>query len=505
MVARLSNVLFGALVAIPAVSAASVTVPTPRQADTGSNSGFLSFPIKRGERSSRTLSGRQASASLVNEQDTSYLIECKQTPSQVPPPNNNIFRCRQVKLLLCLLGAFLVGPPVLTFSVPPATVTFGSNTQPVKVAIDTGSDELFVDPNCNDSDFSTSEQRQCTAEGIYNPATSTSANATGESSQIVYGSGEVAIDYYIDSIGIPGASKNLSKVQFGKASASRDLNEGILGIGFGNGVNLNYSNFIDALQEQGITNTKAFSVALGNSDTAGGTIVFGGVDTKKFSGSLASMDIASPTAGDIQRYAVAMTSLSYTNSSGTSKFANSALSGVVLDTGSSLCELPTSIVSAMAADLGAEEDAQSGLLLVDCSAATSANKLAFGFNGVTINVPMDQFVLQDGNQCVLGVMPLQAGSGITALLGDTFLRNAYVVFDQTNMKISMAQYTECGTDEQAIPTGSGGVSSFTGSCSASADAATSSTGSSSGAAEGSKPAGAVLALVAGLAALVMLV
>lgn len=495
MVASLPTILFGALAAIPAISAASVTVP--RQADAGSNSGFLSFPIKRGERSSKTLSGRQASASLVNEQDTSYLIDCKQAILNCPSSHR-----------IDVKPSFPVPPWRIPYpclrSFPHSTVAFGSNAQSVKVAIDTGSDELFVDPNCNDSDFSTSEQRQCTAEGIYNPATSTSANATGKSSQIVYGSGEVAIDYYIDSIGIPGASKNLTKVQFGKATASQDLNEGILGIGFGNGVNLNYSNFIDALQEQGITNTKAFSVALGNSDTAGGTIVFGGVDTKKFSGSLASMDIASPTAGDIQRYAVSMTSLSYTNSSGTTKFANSAISGVVLDTGSSLCELPTSIVSAMAADLGAEEDQQSGLLLVDCSAATSSNKLAFGFNGVTINVPMDQFVLQDGNQCVLGVMPLQAGSGITALLGDTFLRNAYVVFDQTNMKISMAQYTECGTDEQAIPTGSAGVSSFTGSCSASADAATS-TGSSSGAADVSKPAGAVLALVAGLAALVTLV
>lgn len=384
-------------------------------------------------------------------------------------------------------------------------MTFGSNSQAVNVAIDTGSDELFVDPNCDDNDFTSSEQQQCEKQGTYNPSTSTSAKATGESSQIVYGSGEVDIAYYIDSVAIPGASKTLTSMQFGKATASQDLNEGILGLGFGEGVNLNYSNFVDTLQEQGLTNTKAFSVALGNSDTAGGTIVFGGVDTKKFSGSLASMDIAAPTQGDIQRYAVAMTSLSYTNSSGTTKFANSALSGVVLDTGSSLCELPTAIVAAMAADIGAEQDPQSGLLEVDCSAATSTNKLAFAFNGVTINVPMDQFVLQSGNTCVLGVMPLQEGSGITALLGDTFLRNAYVVFDQTNMKISMAQYVSCGTDEQAIPTGSAGASGFTGSCAASSDSSASTSSSSSSAADVTKPTGAVLALLAGLAALVTLV
>lgn len=385
-------------------------------------------------------------------------------------------------------------------------MTFGSNAQSVKVAIDTGSDELFVDPNCNDRDFSSDQQQECKADGTYNPATSTTANATGQTSQIVYGSGAVNIDYYIDAIGIPGATKNLSSVQFGKATASQDLNEGILGLGFGNGVNLNYSNFVDALQQQGLTNTKAFSVALGNSDTAGGTIVFGGVDTKKFSGSLATMDIQSPTGGDIQRYAVEVNSISYSNSSGTTKYPNSALSGVVLDTGSSLCELPSAIVSAMADDVGAQEDSQSGLLVVDCSAASASNKVEFAFNGVTIAVPMSQFVLQDGNSCVLGVMALQAGSGITALLGDTFLRNAYVVFDQTNMKINMAQYSSCGTNEQAIQTGSSGASGFTGECQASSSSASSSSsGSNSAAGEVRRPAaGAVLALVASLAALVSL-
>lgn len=386
-------------------------------------------------------------------------------------------------------------------------MTFGSNSQSVKVAIDTGSDELFVDPNCNDSDFSQSEQKECNADGTYDPSTSSSANATGQTSQIVYGSGSVNIAYYVDSVGIAGASNKLTDVQFGKATASQDLNEGILGLGFGKGTNLNYSNFVDALQEQGLTNTKAFSVALGDSDTEGGTIVFGGVDTKKYSGSLASMSIQSPTRGDIQRYAVEMNSVSYKNSSGTNKLSSSALSGVVLDTGSSLCELPTSVVSSMASALGAEQDAQSGLLIVDCSLkSSSAGSLEFAFDGITVAVPMSDFVLQDGSACVLGVMALQAGSGITALLGDTFLRSAYVVFDQTNMKISMAQYVSCGTNEQAITAGSAGASGFTGECSASADAASSSS-SSSGKSAGAtaRPAGAAaLALVGGLAALVAL-
>ncbi|CAN8100372.1 unnamed protein product [Discula destructiva] len=457
MASRLSSILLGALAAIPAINAASAT--TPRDAEP--NPGFLAFPIKRGERSSKTLSGRQVSASLINEQETSYTIQ----------------------------------------------LTFGSNAQPVQVAIDTGSDELFVDPNCNDNALPSSEAQQCVAEGSYDPSTSTSANATGETSTITYGSGAVAIEYFIDSVGVPGASKNLTAVQFGKATESQDLSEGILGLGFGDNVNLNYSNFVDALQEQGVTNTKAFSVALGTSATAGGNIVFGGVDTKKFSGSLAALPIAAPALRDIQRYAVSMASLGYVNSSGSHTYANSALEGVVLDTGSSLCELPADIVDAMAADVGAQQT-RSGLYLMDCAAATSSQKFEFAFAGMTIAVPLNQFVLEDGNACALGVQALQADSGITALLGDSFLRNAYVVFDQANMQISLAQYSECGTNVQAIAAGTDGVSKLTGECAASADASnsSSSSGSGSGAPGASKPAApAVFALVAGLVALMGLV
>ncbi|KUI74520.1 Candidapepsin-2 [Cytospora mali] len=442
--------------ALPVINAAS-TLP-PREissiADSIENPGFISFPIHRGTKS---LSARDATASLVNDDDTSYLIE----------------------------------------------LAFGSNAQSVKVAIDTGSDELFVNPNCNDRDFSSAIQKACTADGEYEPNESTTANVTTQTSEIVYGSGAVEIQYVVDSVGIPGTSTNMSNVQFGMAINSEDLNEGILGLGFGEGVNLNYSNFVDQLAAQKVTNTKAFSVALGTSDTAGGSVIFGGVDTKKFSGSLASNAIQDPVSGDIQRYSVQMNSITFKNDSATTKYADTDVS-VVLDTGSSLCELPTSIVSAMATSFGAQEDS-SGLLYVDCSYQSSDGSLDFAFPGVTISVPFSDFILSDGRECVLGVQAFDSDSGITALLGDSFLRSAYVVFDQTNMLISMAQYVNCGTNEQAIPAGTGGVSGFTGECSSNSTSSSSSKSKSAGDVTRPAAAASIVGLVAGLAALVALV
>lgn len=66
------SVLLG-IMAIPAIHAG--ILPSHNNIAANSNAGFISFPIKRGERSSRTLTGRQATASLINEQDTSYTIE----------------------------------------------------------------------------------------------------------------------------------------------------------------------------------------------------------------------------------------------------------------------------------------------------------------------------------------------------------------------------------------------------------------------------------------------
>lgn len=435
--------------ALPTVAATS-QIPT-RDVVTTTNPGFVSFPIRR---ETRTLAARDATASLINEQDTSYLIE----------------------------------------------LTFGSNAQAVKVAIDTGSDELFVDPNCNDRSFTGSQQQDCTEDGQYDPSTSSTSNVTQETSEITYGSGAVDLQYVVDSIGIPGAGTNMTDVQFGVATASQGLSEGILGLGFGKGVNLNYSNFVDQLAAQGVTNTKAFSVALGTSDTAGGNIIFGGIDTKKFSGSLATSTIQKPANGDIQRYSIQMNSLTFKSGSTSNKYSGSDLS-VVLDTGSSLCLLPTSVVSSMAEDFNAQQDSASGLLVVDCSLQNTDGSLEFEFDGVTINVPFSQFVLSGGaNTCILGVEAVDSSSGITALLGDTFLRSAYVVFDQTNMKISMAQYVECGTNEQSITSGSDGASGFKGECSGS----TSSSSKSAG--ELNRPAAAtsIVGLVAGVAALMCL-
>ena len=363
-------------------------------------------------------------------------------------------------------------------------MSVGTPGQSVKVAIDTGSDELWVDPDCNSRTITDTQAQECEADGTYDPNNSSTVADLQSTNEITYGTGQVRIQYVTDNVALPESSKssslsnqvidrysschpaiNLTSIQFGVAIADADLNEGILGLVFGDGTNLQYKNFVDELSSQNATQSKAFSVALGsNTADNGGVIIFGGVDTKKFTGSLVSNDILAPTANDIQRYTVQLNSVG-TTTSGKSKTYDGGSTPIVLDTGSSLSILPSSVVEGMVTDFDAKLDSNSGLYFVDCSVASEDDTIDFAFPGITINVPMSEFIFDaGGGQCVLGTQALDTNSGISALLGDTFLRSAYVVFDQTSNTILMAPYKNCGTNEQTIPSGSGAAAKFSGEC-----------------------------------------
>jgi hypothetical protein len=274
----------------------------------------------------------------------------------------------------------------------------------------------------------------------------------------------------------------MTGVQFGVATQSQDLNEGILGLGFGNGKNLPYNNFVDDIAAQKVANSKAFSVALGNENANnGGVIIFGGMDTKKFSGKLVSNPILPPQSGDAEfRYWIQMTGVGLTMG-GSSKTYSGGNIPIVLDTGSSLSLLPQSVVSSMANDLNAQLDQQSGFYLMSCSVLNQQGSVNFAFGQVTIQVPFSEFIWNlGGNTCALGAMPEDTSSGTTALLGDSFLRGAYVVFDQTTSTISMAQYQNCGTAETSIPSGGAGGTASTCSGSDSSSSGTKNDGAKSG-------------------------
>lgn len=338
-----------------------------------------------------------------------------------------------------------------------APLKIGNPPQEVYAQVDTGSYELWVDPDC--TKLAGSNKEFCEAVGQYEVTESKSAKSLGSTSQIKYGKGSADIAYYTDDVGITDSIK-VKAMQFGVASSSAEQAAGVLGLGKGQGAFVKYNNFIDELAEQGLTKTRAFSIGLGAKGDGAGVIAFGGVDTKKFSGGLAKLPVITPGPDGVPRYWVNMKSISKTGADGKSTSWSGSSMPVFLDTGATLSLLPTELVSTIATDLGSSGLDRHGFYVVDCKVAQQPGSVDFNFDGVTIKVSYPEIIRQIGSSCWLGISP----SDKFALLGDTVMRSMYAVFDTEEDNVYLAQYNNCGSDIKTINKSSD-ISGMKGSCS----------------------------------------
>ncbi|PFH56416.1 hypothetical protein XA68_16537 [Ophiocordyceps unilateralis] len=332
-------------------------------------------------------------------------------------------------------------------------LSIGNPPQNVSVQLDTGSFELWVNPDC--SKLGPGDNSFCKAGGRYDAGKSDSAVQTNTQTTLRYGIGSANITYVEDDITFPGTDKTIGNVRFGVATSSKDQFAGILGVGFGNGIAIPYPSFMDQLEKQDVTQSKTLGVALGSKDEGGGSVTFGGVDTSKFAGRLAAVPIiaAKNSPDRVPRYWVSLQSISHSPAGQPGTLLTRGSMDVFLDTGATLTFLPSPVVQAMADALGSTRTVNGGLHAVSCRFANRDDgAFSFRFNGLTVFVPYSEMIRQmpgqpgQRSQCYLGVMP----SDKFALLGDTFLRSCYVVFDLDSSTAYMARYSNCGSSVQPI-------------------------------------------------------
>jgi hypothetical protein len=281
-------------------------------------------------------------------------------------------------------------------------------------------------------------------------------------------------DYISDNFEIGGAS--VKGIQMGLALRST-VGIGIIGIGYRAGESVlpknRYPNLIDELVNQSLINLRAYSLYLDDKETSSGSILFGGIDTEKFVGTLKVLPVQKdPQSQTFESFFVLMTSLSMTDQSGqTSAFTNADFPLlVVLDSGTSLTYLPTHLVDAIISETGAVDDTDNtGFIFVNCDLRTTRPNafLTFGFGGSSgpvIHVPLSEIIRslhnkypESGfkNTCDLGIR----ASDTVYILGDTFLRSAYVVYDLDHNQIALAQtnFEATGSNIQEIPVSASGI------------------------------------------------
>ncbi|EFQ26606.1 eukaryotic aspartyl protease [Colletotrichum graminicola] len=349
-------------------------------------------------------------------------------------------------------------------------VIIGTPGQQVTVLLDTGSSELWVNPDCATAP-SAAQAKQCSAAGQYNPRNSrTPPSGPTGTRRLNYGdpsapntqtSAEIA--YYSDSITMGNGI--LSNQTFGVVTKSDGIATGIMGLapdlkaGFAAGQP--YSLVLNSLADQGIIGSRIFSLDLRHASSDSGALIYGGVDTGKFIGELLRVPMVNGAKGE-PRLAVELTGvgMKLSNSAKTYNLAPEDRN-VMIDSGTTLTRLHPSLARPILSDLKATSSSD-GYWTAACSLRNSDSDtyVTFTFGRKTIRVPLSDFILDLGpsdDQCYIGLVTTTDQQ----ILGDSMMRAGYFVFDWDNQFVHMAQASTCnqekivavGKGSDAIPSG----------------------------------------------------
>lgn len=319
-----------------------------------------------------------------------------------------------------------------------ADFKIGTPSQSVRVQIDTGSSDFFVPASNTTSSY-----------GTFDPEKSLTFKQKNESFSISYGDGSYANGQFATD-DFTFSDIVLSDVIF-SAATDQTTGEGICGLGFkGNEASVysssshksyEYDNLPVQLKKQGYINKRAYSLYLNQENAKTGSLLFGAIDHAKYEGDLKILDIVNiDDSGDATDEPVAFfVNLDSITTNDTS-FNNKSYPAL-LDSGTTLLYAPTKIYEALGSKYGNYNGIYGGYTT---SCDTTDPDFKFGFQDKTITVPFKNFLYslkkdgstQNPNLCLFGFQ--DAGTDMY-ILGDNFLRSAYVYYDLDDAKVGLAQ------------------------------------------------------------------
>lgn len=347
----------------------------------------------------------------------------------------------------------------------------GTPPQDLRMHLDTGSSDLWV--NTPRSAMCSLRSQPCAASGTYAANKSSTYEYLASNFNISYVDGSGAAgDYVTDTLRVGG--HNFTGFQFGVGYTSTSA-QGVLGIGYpANEVQVarsgldEYQNMPAKMAADGAIASNAYSLWLNDLDANTGSILFGGVDASRYAGDLVSVPIEQVGGAHIEFF-ITMTGLDMGSKTVTKQ--GTALA-VLLDSGSSLTYLPDDLTKSVYDAVNASFQEADGVAFVPCSLRDSNASMTFRFSSpAAVAVPVREMILDpkdltgkgvafaDGvPACLFGISP--AGTS-TSVLGDTFLRSAYVVYDLANNEIALAQarFNASAPDVREIGAGAAAVPS----------------------------------------------
>ncbi|OAA73863.1 Peptidase A1 [Cordyceps fumosorosea ARSEF 2679] len=323
-------------------------------------------------------------------------------------------------------------------------VGLGSKGTKLYMLVDTGAGSSWVMGTDCSSDA-------CTKHDTFGSGQSDTLTISDKDFAVAYGSGKVSGKLATDTIALAGISM---KYQFGLASTTSDdfkdfAFDGILGLSMGGGSS---ANFLTTLASSSSIKSAVFGISLSRAADGGtsGEIKFGGTNSAKYSGDITYTSLASKS-GD---WAINLDDMSFDG-----KKAGVGGKFAYIDTGTTYIFGPASITDKLHAIIDGSKK-QGAYYSVPCDTTTP---ITVTFSGVDYQIPAKDWVApkdKDGN-CFSNIYGQEVVKD-SWLIGATFLKNVYAVFDKDGSRIGFAKTSGSGssassTSSSATPSGSSSV------------------------------------------------
>lgn len=308
-------------------------------------------------------------------------------------------------------------------------VSLGTPPQDFKVILDTGSSNLWI-PSTECTSLA------CFLHSKYDHSSSSSYKPNGTEFAIRYGSG--SLEGYISQDTLNLGDLSITKQDFAEATSEPGLQfafgkfDGILGLGYDTiSVDGAVPPFYNAWK-QGLLDEPKFAFHLGKGDENqdGGEATFGGVDDSKYKGDITFLPVRRKAYWEVKFDGIGLGD----------EYAELENHGAAIDTGTSLIALPSGLAEIINSEIGAKKG-WTGQYTVDCESRSSLKNLTFTLGGHNFELTPYDYTLEISGSCISAIFPMDFPEpvGPLAIIGDSFLRKYYSVYDLGNNAVGLAE------------------------------------------------------------------
>lgn len=304
-------------------------------------------------------------------------------------------------------------------------ITVGTPPQTFKVVMDTGSSNLWV-PSSECTSIA------CYLHNKYDHESSSTYKKNASSFDIQYGSGSVS--GYISKDVVQMGDLKVKDQLFAEVTQEPGLVfafgrfDGILGLGYDSiAVNRIPPPFYSMI-DQGLLDEPLFAFYLSD-DESSSEAIFGGVDKNHYTGKITKLPIRRKAYWEVQ-----LDSITFGGDSAEMDM------GVILDTGTSLIGMPSTIAELLNKQIGAKKSF-TGQYTVECEKRDSLPDLTFTMNGANFTIGPYDYIVELSGTCVSSFQGLDIPepAGPLVILGDAFLRRWYSIYDLGSHTIGLAK------------------------------------------------------------------